>query len=137
MLYSFLRKYINPVLSYVYLVTEPIFNIFLYVFISIPWYIYGEFVKPYTSHYIFIAYGVIIKYMISIQGLVFIFNFLHKNLTILHKNFYTLFVFFWKKIIDFAFFDFYRNFNFFKKKFNKIISFFLKFFIFYLLFYCN
>ncbi len=134
---NFFLILIKPILPAILSLIKICVNFILYVFVSIPWWIYGEFLKKYTHALYITASEFIKKYFPFMLNLKFLFNMFTNNIQFFLKKIYNLYSFFWKKFIDFIFFDVYRNREDISEKFNKYIGIFLKFFIFYLFFYQN
>ncbi len=135
-LYNYLVIFLNPVLPYINRFVSTVFNFLLFVFLSIPLWIFGDYLKPFYSN-IFIQLNSFFKKYFFFINLNKVANYFLDFICYIYKYIYKLYSFFWKKLIDFIFFDILRNKEGIKKKFNKYLGFFIKIFIFYLLFYQN
>lgn len=128
---------INPYLPSLLLNFNRLLKFFSFIFISIPWWYINEYIRPNylkVKNYLdffFTKYPFFVKfYYIFIN----IFTLLYKHIYVFLHNLYT---FFFKKFINFIFFDVWRNRKILIKKFSKNINFFTKFFLLYVFFYCN
>lgn len=122
-------------LLYNYLVNS--INFFLFIFITIPWWFCGEYVKPvvitcrqYVSK-VFNYYPVV-QININLFKLTFL-NAISAAILILNK----LYIRGWKNFIDFAFFKVFRNRILIYEQFKIYVYIFIKIYILYILFYKN
>lgn len=134
--YKHLIIFLQPISHYIKHFAVLITNLILFIFISIPWWVFGELLKPFFLKMLLHLNG-FFKKNFSINSLNYIFTFFKNFLINIFYFLCKLCNFFWKKFIDFIFFYLYRNKDVFFKKFNRYVSFFIKFFLFYLFFYYN
>lgn len=113
-----------------------VFDYFLLLSISLPWWICGEFIKPQLDKLDF--------YINKFINRFFPFYFVDYLISTASEkahgvacNIYSLYVFFWKKIIDFVFFDFWANRYTLLEKLDKYFYIFVKIIIFYVIFHYN
>jgi NADH:ubiquinone oxidoreductase subunit 5 (subunit L)/multisubunit Na+/H+ antiporter MnhA subunit len=147
-LFKFLYVLFSNTYKYIHLVLKPystrfvkylyfFINFFLYVFISIPWWFLCEYLKP-IKVLVYKYSGILLtKYPFILLNANLFLSFVRQCVGILVGFLRRTYNFFWKKFIDFVFFDLLRNKDHLNKKFYKIINIFTKFFLFYVFFYLN
>ena len=114
-----------------------VIDYFLFIFITIPWFIYGEFFKP----LLVLIYSGLVNFFSGYALLQKFFNFvLRLSITFvsfLCKVFKKAYFYLFKKFIDFLFFDVYRNRFKIANILHKILINFIRVLLVYFLFYQN
>lgn len=113
-----------------------VLDFFLFFFISVPWWICGEFVKPFTDKLDFYINKFIGKFF-PLFFVEYVLCFFKNKIHIIRCCTYNAYAFVWKKIIDFIFFVVWANRYVILEKLDKYFYIFIKIFLFYLIFYSN
>ena len=121
-IYNYLNFLIDPLKPFFKSFFIFIADSFLFIFFTLPLWFYGEFFKPlFFKFFNFISYF-LTKYIPFSGFIFFIFNNLLVIITVFFSNLYKLYILFWKKIINFLFFNVWRNKNIIFDKFQVLKS---------------
>ena len=112
-------------------------DFFLFIFVTIPWFFYGEFLKPILKPIYFFFYNFFKNYTIIQVTLIYFTEYTHRLVKLLYNTLYKVNLFFFKKFIDFMFFDIYRNRVLITNLLHKILINLIRFLLVYFLFYKN
>lgn len=118
-----------------------VFEKLLFVFISIPWLICGEFIKPVLYWVLLLITPFFKKYswffLPIFNAIIWVFDMFKNMLYGIYKFFISFFWFYWSILTGFLFFSVYRKRDYLLPKLEYTILLIIKLYIFYFLFYKN